>query len=171
MLLGFCKLLQVAVSIPVLHSMHTCRITNAKGGHWSSTNFFCFRAVGFHPQLFAQNGGGCNLHNLQILCTLFPQQLLICDELPNGLDNRIIEKTRDTLQLQLCTSSSPSQGFDETPTERGINGRYRSTECPRHRHAHCTSVHKCTRGAPLSYVQVGTLASMWYVQWCFAVHA
>ena len=61
-LLGFCKLLQAAVSKPVLHS----------------TDLFCLRVVLLVPQPFAQYGRGCDLHNLQILRTLFLQQLLVC---------------------------------------------------------------------------------------------
>ena len=39
-LLGFCKLLQAAVSKPILHSTHTCS-TNAKASHRNSTDLFC----------------------------------------------------------------------------------------------------------------------------------
>ena len=81
-LLGFCKLLPAAVSTLDLHRTHTCSITNAKGSHRNSTDLCCLWIFVFLPQLFAQYGRGCNLHNLQILRTLFPRQLPICEELP-----------------------------------------------------------------------------------------
>ena len=40
-LLGFCKLLQVAVSKLVLYSTHTCSIPNATSSKRNSTDLFC----------------------------------------------------------------------------------------------------------------------------------
>ena len=112
MLLGFCKLLQAAVSKPVLHNLHTCSITNAKGNQCNSTDLFCLQVVVLVLQPFAQYGRGCNLHNLHILRALFPQQLLVCQELPTRLDGGIIQKTGDTLQLQLGTTLEKGGGTD-----------------------------------------------------------
>ena len=39
--LGFCKLLQTAVSKLVRHNTHTLRTTNAKSTHRNNTDVFC----------------------------------------------------------------------------------------------------------------------------------
>ena len=44
-LLGFCKLLQAAVSKPIMHSTHTCSITNAKGNQCNSMDLFYLYVV------------------------------------------------------------------------------------------------------------------------------
>ena len=88
-----CSLLQCSM----LGTGGTCECS-----HRNSRDRLRLWVLVFLPQLFARHKRGCNLHNLQNLCTLFPQPLLICHQLPTRLDDKIIKKTRNTVRLQLC---------------------------------------------------------------------
>ena len=75
MLFGLRKLLQTAVSKPLLNRLNKFGIISAKGSKGNCTDVLHFRMAGLFPQPLAQHRRGSNLHNMQVLSTFFSQQL------------------------------------------------------------------------------------------------
>ena len=104
MLLGLCKLLQTAVSKPLLNCLNMFGISSAKGSKGNRTDVLHFKMVGLFPQPLAQHRRGSNLHNPQVLSTFFSQWLFGTHELTTKLHNKVIQKSGAALQLQLTAT-------------------------------------------------------------------